>query len=768
MLLALSENDSLEIAGGDVVTASYTDEVTQSNAGGSRLLTGKLQATYFDAAVAPIAYDFVRQRDGAVTNVRKRLKRVDPGERLIVEITDYDRDQTAVPDQVMFEVTVNDGDPVQFAATETEEYSGIFTREVDTAESAEDGKLPVEPGDRIYIRYYDEQNTFPGHSVPREAVVYVNEPTDARIRILETRFTPMPDGREGRPTISYLDPPEGADVSSVAFEAPFTVEVIDPDSARDDLSEVTVNVETSDGAKAAVRCVISGAFSQVPRQGAEDWALEEGRFIGQVILQLGSSSSPEVVPITQDMPRNLIGGGRLDDDGESVLDDSLVARVLNLTGKDRIGAFYKDELRPDKSSKDLAAEGRLISNGQLACTDREYDKTVTQLHVGEKLFLMVTDPDQDSSDERDTTTVEITTEFGEKEVVTLAETLVHSGVFTGSFTLRSSENPTPGNLQAGDPEIECYFGDTVHVRYVDTAASTDTGDLELTQDIPVVIGTDGLVAAFSKTFNDEELAVETKFHIAESYFELFKSHRELGRSEEERTDLAAGRRILREVMEDYPDPKYVPRIAYLLGQFAQELESWAEAAESYEMIVRQFPDHPLAADAQYKLAQSYEESGDFDEALEAYVTLAATYPKSPLIASVMIRISDHFYKAEEFDIAAQVGEKFLERFEGHQHASRIAFRIGQCAYKAETFQDAGEAFDRFTRLFPDDELSSDALFWSGESFRMANNNREAFRRYNRCRWDFPESEAARYARGRLALPEMLQQFEAEARSVEDQ
>ena len=119
-------------------------------------------------------------------------------------------------------------------------------------------------------------------------------------------------------------------------------------------------------------------------------------------------------------------------------------------------------------------------------------------------------------------------------------------------------------------------------------------------------------------------------------------------------------------------------------------------------------------------------------------------------------------------IAAQVGEKFLERFEGHQHAVRIAFRIGQCAYKAETFQEAGLSFDRFTKLFPEDELSPDALFWSGESFRMANNNREAFRRYNRCRWDFPESEAARYSRGRLALPEMLQQFEAEARSVEDQ
>ena len=45
---------------------------------------------------------------------------------------------------------------------------------------------------------------------------------------------------------------------------------------------------------------------------------------------------------------------------------------------------------------------------------------------------------------------------------------------------------------------------------------------------------------------------------------------------------------------------------------------------------------------------------------------------------------------------------------------------------------------------------------------MANNVPFAFRRYNRCRWDFPESEAAKYARGRLALPEMLAQFEREA------
>jgi TolA-binding protein len=296
--------------------------------------------------------------------------------------------------------------------------------------------------------------------------------------------------------------------------------------------------------------------------------------------------------------------------------------------------------------------------------------------------------------------------------------------------------------------------------------------------VPVVVGTDGLVTVFSKTFTDEKLAVETQFHIAESYFELFKSHRTLKRDSEERADLEAGRRVLREVMEDYPNPKYVPRIAYLLGQFSQELKQWGEAAEAYQMIVRQYPDHDLAAEAQYKLAQCYEEAGDFDQALEAYVTLAATYPKSPLIANVMVRICEHFYRKQNYKVAAQVGEKFLERFEGHKWSSKMAFRVGQCYFKnAEAidakakgkaggdFAKAGEAFDRFAKNFHEDPLAGDALFWAGESYFKGANIRQAFVRYNKCRWDHPASEAAKYARGRLTLPEMIQQFEAAADEV---
>lgn len=763
-VLSLAVNDILEIAAGDKVTASYADELTQAGTGRSQLLSASLTATYYNAQATSIAYDFIRATNGAMQEVRKELVRVDPGQRLVIEITDYDLDVSEGLDKLKFKVSVNDGEPLELEAQEVEERPGVFTKEVDTSATKEANKLTVKPGDRIVCSYIDAQNTFPGHAVPREANVYIAEPSAAKIRVVETRVIRPPVGSAAPPRITYL-PMADVPVATVAFEAPLTIEVIDQDAARDSLSKTTVQLTTPAGAAIEVECVIArdpaaGGFVNNRK------TIEEGRFVGQVILQLGGKDSPDIVPLIAGMPRNLIGGGKLPEADQAAGEEVVVTRVLNLSGKDIINAEYKDTLKPEAAPPSVAAKGRLIANATLACVDRDYEKDIVQLHVGEKMFLKIVDADLDTSDERDRAKLTITTQRGDKEEVELEETLNHSGVFTGSVALKANEKPTPGNSTSLEPAVEAYFGDLIMVEYVDKAASTETGELALKIELPVVVGTDGLVAAFSKTFGDETLAVETQFHVAESYFELFKSHQKLERKGEQKTDLEAGRRVLREVMEDYPNPKYVARIAYLLGQFAQELRDFDEAIDNYQLIVKQYPDSTLAPDAQYKLAQCYEEQGDFDQALEAYVTLAATYPKSALIAKVMIRISDYFYKGEKFEVAAQVGEKFLERFNDNEYAPQIAFRIGQCYYKGKDYTRAGKAFDQFTKIFPDHALCADAWFWSGESWRQGGSIPEAFRRYNWCRWKFQDSEAAKYARGRLALPEMLQQFEAEANSVD--
>ena len=108
-----------------------------------------------------------------------------------------------------------------------------------------------------------------------------------------------------------------------------------------------------------------------------------------------------------------------------------------------------------------------------------------------------------------------TTALGESETV-FAGTTVHSGEFTGAFDLEGIET-LRANIDANAPKLETYFGDEVTVTYADLRSAESTETLELTQALPVVVGTDGLITAFSKAFENEELAVETKFRIAESY-----------------------------------------------------------------------------------------------------------------------------------------------------------------------------------------------------------------------------------------------------------
>ena len=772
-LLSLATNDILEISGGDIVTATYIDDVNLT--GSSRLLTGRLTATYHNGTITPIAYDFMKTSAGDVYTIRKELLRIDPGERIVIEVTDFDRDITAMPDKIKVQVAVNDGPAIDLEAIETLENSGTFTKEVDTSATPAEGKIAVKVGDRVFIRYLDEQNTVPGHSAIREAVVYVTEPTPGRVRVIETRATRPVQVLGGPPVdptpiVRYLPTPIGEPdpktVAGVAFEAPLTIEVFDRDAAKDSRSKVIVKLKTTGGSEVDVECVLDDRrlnnLGTVDKYGT---ALFEGRFTGQVIMQLGGKESATTVPLTASMPRDLIGGPVLPkeegmpEDGKA-RDRALITRVLNLTGSDTVEVIYKDERRPGGPAANLTANARLLTDGRLSCTDSEYQKEITAMHVGERLYLKVVDADLDRTPDRDKAKVRIRTKRGEDETIELIETLSHSGIFTGSILLKPEEKPTPGNIKQDAPELECYFGDTIEAVYVDErAASTADGKLESTVTIAVVIGTDGKLVAFSKTFTNEELAVETQFHIAESHFELFKSHKALTREAEARADLEAGRRVLREVIEDYPNPKYTPRVSYLLGQFAQELKQYGEAIQSYQIIVKQYPDHPLAPDAQFKLAQTYEEAGEFNQALEAYVTLAATYPKNPLIANVMVRISEHFYKVENFKVAAQVGEKFLEKFEGHKWGPKMAFRVGQCYYKDKQYAKGAEMFDKFVKLFREDPLASDAMFWAGESYRTAGNMKKAFESYNKCRWDYPATEAAKYARGRLALPEMLRQFE---------
>ena len=85
------------------MTASYLDEFARGGRK-NRLLTNQLTATYYNAKIKPIAYEFSKTGNGAIQQQVKDLMRIDPGERIVLEVTDYDMDVSSEVDKV----------PVQF------------------------------------------------------------------------------------------------------------------------------------------------------------------------------------------------------------------------------------------------------------------------------------------------------------------------------------------------------------------------------------------------------------------------------------------------------------------------------------------------------------------------------------------------------------------------------------------------------------------------------------------------------------------------------
>jgi len=744
----VATGDALRLTPSDRITASYEDEASIASLGKPRTLTQQLQATYYNGKIDFVAYDFKEQKGQAVPEkFVKQVRRVDPGQRVIVRITDYDADTTEQRDKVKFTLKASDGKDHPMEATETEAFTGVFTKELDIASPEHPEGFKLDPGVQLTGNFLDEQNTDPGAPMVRTAMLEAAAPGDGQVAFVQTTSQSDKTGRETFQFTSSLEANAPA-VKPVAFRAPLTIEIIDPSAAKDSFSEVKATLTTSGGSSVEVICPLSdlpgaGGGRGTPRKGAlpkkgADDALEDGRFIGQIFMNLGDRESPPTIVLEPGDTRSLVRRRNPATVEEQQLAN--VVPVLNLNGQDVITVSYS------ANGKEFKDKARLAVPASVEFTDSGYDKPVSELYIGDKVFLSVKDLTADATPERDSVDVTLTSSRGERFETKLQETLSHSGEFTGSFMLHSGEKPV-----AGDDRMEAWFGDTLTLTY---ASKTDSA-AKFEKAINVVKGTDGNLLVFEKKYATEKVAIESQFRMAEAYFELFKNYRALKQEAQTKTALNEGMQILKELTNDFPSKQYEARTDYLLGQFAQELKNYDEAIGYYKRIVQNHSDSPLAPDAQYKLGQCHEEKNDMDAASAEYVTLAYTWPDSPLVANVVVRIAEYFYTKKEYPTAAEVSKKFVERFPQHEWAERMLFRAAQCWFKADQFGKAGAEFDLLVENYPRSTFRPDAIFWAGESYRSAKQLEPAYRRYKRVTWDYPESEAAKFARGKLVTPEMV-------------
>ena len=114
--------DALRLTPSDRITAVYEDETSMVSQGKPRSLSQSLQATYYNGKIDFIAYDFKAGAGQSVPETYvKQVRRVEPGQRVVVRVTDYDMDITDKRDKVKFTLKATDGQEMKLEATETED-----------------------------------------------------------------------------------------------------------------------------------------------------------------------------------------------------------------------------------------------------------------------------------------------------------------------------------------------------------------------------------------------------------------------------------------------------------------------------------------------------------------------------------------------------------------------------------------------------------------------------------------------------------------------
>jgi TolA-binding protein len=353
----------------------------------------------------------------------------------------------------------------------------------------------------------------------------------------------------------------------------------------------------------------------------------------------------------------------------------------------------------------------------------------------------------------------------------------HSGVFTAQLepkfavaakteaTSNSATNAatTVATTVATNPapsvstiaSIDVALGDELKFSYTDQKPLQ--GDSPVTHEVTgrVHHGGDGELVGFSKRFQDSDMAVKTRFLMAEAMFEMAKHHRKLKKMDEANTEIAKGKRILEEAMRDYPDTKHVVQGEYLLANLAQEIKNYTEAVGRYSNIIGSWPDSEYAIKAQLKKAICYEKLEQHDQAAEEYVRLTYMYPDSSYVADATVRLANQYYKTKNYKTAGRIFKQFQARHPDHALASKALFLAGQCSIKQEEFDEAVLLFKKLVRAYPDEKtIRPEAMYWLGDASYKNNDYVGAYKAFTRLTWDYPDSKWAKIARGRLTEQKM--------------
>jgi len=804
-------NRIVEVAPGEVVTIQYKDDKRLDD--DMFVKEAQLNSSFANANISLQFEEIKLTADGNEESVFSTAKRIRKGDQLMAIVTDYDEDMTDERDKVMINVKTSSGESLNMNLLETSiwnhsnshTHAGRFAQILKFGDVTGGNTIKIMPNDVVIVTYLDKENTDPGVSFERTYSLDIEERDNPELTIYKTDIklvednsaealnkirsiqqdrTAGKDMKIMKELITATEMPEGEEVALVNVNAPLIFQLSYPKMAMHAASVFNVDIISDSEVKAAEKENRAAVTNQVPvyirnlstyanRKGfplktsdisfyKDEDMLERGLFAGVVRLQIGSPGDPINNYIENESSDFLTGNQIQQFDQDS---DKYTVPTILVAGSDVVTMIVSNE----KGKVLLTRRIRMLSDGRLELLDRTYSAPVESIHLGQKFYIRLTDPDHDTTDDNDSVTINVKSDSNDELTVVLTETLPHSGVFSSVILpefIEKDETGQPIAPDKSDKTLRVNFGDNVDFEFIDNLSMSSTNPLSVSVQGYIYKGADGKIASFTKSFKDPDMAVKTRFLMAEARFEVAKEYRKLDKKEEAEIEIAEGKRILEDAMRDYPDTKLKAQGEFLLANLSQELGNYQEAIGRYSNVINNWPTSEYAIRSQLKKAISLEKLEQFDQACEEYVKLTYLYPDSQYVADASIRMGNYYYKHKKYEIAAQIFLKFQKKNPAHELAPKSLFIAANCLMRIENekeeqakainpnatgdYSEAIRVLEQLLDEYRDDkDLSSEAMYWLGDCLSKQREYKQAYQTFKKLTWDYPESKWAKIARGRL-------------------